>query len=213
MARAMGGMSSDPIFNPNLFVLSSFVQGLKKKLDIVGQNQLNYRVKFGLVTTVQDWVQEPHLDCDVTPGNHDWISHMPLCTSGSYLYIWDEVGTDKNLVFIPLGSFLVLRDDVWHDGLCGGKGNLWVHGGIFDSVAIQTTTNLTYPDSMSLANYMKGHNSVHNKRGEHTDYDTSIDLLGKETSDLLGQMVSTIQNSFAFPNGFFEKLLLGHRSI
>ena len=107
----------------------------------------------------------------------------------------------------------MLRDDVWYGGLCGGKGNLRVHGGIFDSVAIKTTTNLTYPDSLSLANYTKGQHSVHNKRDEYTDYDTSIDLLGKETSDLLGQMVSTIQNSFAFPNGFFEKLPLGHRSI
>ena len=66
MEKTTGDMISDPIFNRNLFVLSSFVQELKK-LDIVRPNQLNYRVKFGLVMIVQYWVQAPHLDCNVTP--------------------------------------------------------------------------------------------------------------------------------------------------
>ena len=55
--------------------------------------------------TVQDWVQAPHLDCAVKPNNHSWIFYVPLCTSGSYLYIWSQDGKDKKLVWIPLGSF------------------------------------------------------------------------------------------------------------
>ena len=39
----------------------------------------------------------------------------------------------------------MLRDDVWHGGLCEGAGNVRVHGGIFDSIAIETTGTLTYP--------------------------------------------------------------------
>ena len=165
VAKAMGGMSCDPRFNPNLFVISSFVQELKRKLQFCGPNDLKCRVKFGLAMMVQDWVQAPHLDCVVTPNNHSWIFHVPLCTSGSYLYIWNQDGNDKKLVWIPLGSFLVLRDDVWHGGLCGGTGNLRVHGGIFDTLALETTTKLTYPDSMRLVNYINKHNYVHNKRG------------------------------------------------
>ena len=61
---------------------------------------------------------------------------MPLFSAVSYLYIWDDDGKRKKLVWIPLGSFLVLRDDLWHGGLCGGAGNVWVHGGIFDSIPI-----------------------------------------------------------------------------
>ena len=141
--KAMGGMSSDLRFNPYLFVISLSVQELKRKLDFAGQHELNCRVKFGLVMTVQDWVQELHQDCEVTPGNHSWIFHVPLCTSGSYLYIWGEDSKEKKLVWIPLGSFLVFRDDVWHGALRGGVGNLWVHGGIFNSIAIETTTKLT----------------------------------------------------------------------
>ena len=83
--KAMGGRNSDPCFNPNLFVIILFVQELKRKLGFAGQNELNCRVKFGLVMTVQDWLQAPHQDCEVTPGNQSWIFHVPLSTSGSYL--------------------------------------------------------------------------------------------------------------------------------
>ena len=107
----------------------------------------------------------------------------------------------------------MLRNGVWHGGLCGGVGNLRLHGGIFDSIAIKTTTKLTYPDSTSLKNFNRGHNAVHNKKGASVDNDNSIDLLGKETSDLIGQMVSTIKNSFVFPNGLFEKIPVRHRNI
>ena len=48
VAKAMGGTSSDLNFKPNLFVISFFVKELKRKLDFVGKNELNCRVKFGL---------------------------------------------------------------------------------------------------------------------------------------------------------------------
>ena len=106
VAKEMGGTISDPHFNPNLFVISLSVQELKRKLDFVGLNELNCRVKFGLVMTVQDWVQAPYLDFEVTPGNHGWIFHVPLCTLCSYLYFWSEDGKEEKLVWIPLGFFV-----------------------------------------------------------------------------------------------------------
>ena len=60
---------------------------------------------------------------------------MPTCKHGMYLYIWDvdAPGLKKTLLHIPFGSFLVLRDDVWHGGIIGGEGNIRVHGGIFEA--------------------------------------------------------------------------------
>ena len=108
--------------------------------------------------------------------------------------------------------FLVLRDDVWHGGLCGGTGNLWVHGGIFDTLARDITTKLTYPESMSLTNYMKGQNSMHNKKGSSVDYENSINLVEKNTSEEMSKMVENIIVSFATPNGFYERLPVGQKN-
>ena len=36
----------------------------------------------------------------------------------------------KTLVHIPLGSFLVFCEDVWHGGIVGGEGNVRVHSEI-----------------------------------------------------------------------------------
>ena len=70
---------------------------------------------------------------------------------------------DKQLIWIPLGSFLVLCNDVWHGGLCGGKGNIRVHGSIFVSVTIETTKRLTYPNSPNLASLKSTHNTIYKK--------------------------------------------------
>ena len=78
--------------------------------------------------------------------------------------------------------------------------NVRFYGDIFDIVAIETTSRLTYPNSTSLSYFNKGHNAIHNKKGTSVDYDNAIDFLGKETSELIGKMVSTIKNSFLFPN-------------
>ena len=179
VTKAMGGTSDDPRHNPNLFPICLFVKELKRKLGFTGPKNLTCRVKYGLVITVQDYVQAPHQDCQVTPDNPSWIFHVPLCKGGSYLYIWEDDRKEKKLVWIPLGSFLVLRDDVWHGGLCGGAGNVRVHGGIFDSMAIESTGILAYPPSTSLANYMKGHNSKHNRKGSGVNYENAINLVGK----------------------------------
>ena len=212
VTKAMGGKWYDPRHNPNLFPISLFVQELKRKLGFTGQKNLTCRVKYGLVITVQDYVQAPHQDCQVTPDNPSWIFHVPLCKGGSYLYIWEDDCKVKKLVWIPLGSFLVLRDDVWHGGLCGGAGNVRVHGGIFDSMAIESTGILAYPPSTSLANYMKGHNSKHNKKGTGVNYDNAINLVGKNTSEQMSEMVENIIVSFATQNGFYERLPVGQKN-
>ena len=106
----------------------------------------------------------------------------------------------------------MLRDDVWHGGLCGCAGNVRVHGGIFDSIAIETTGTLTYPPGTSLAQYKNLHNATHNKKGSSVDYKNSINLVGKTTSEQMSKMVENIIISFATPNGFYERLPVGQNN-
>ena len=72
----------------------------------------------------------------------------------------------------------MLRNDVWHGGLCGGEGNIRVHGSIFDSVAIETTHRLTSPNSSDLASFKRTHNFIYNKKGTSVEYNNAIDFLG-----------------------------------
>lgn len=109
------------------------------------------------------------------------------------------------------GKFLVFHEDVFHSGLCGDVGNIIVHDGVFDRVAIETTNKLTYPDSMSLETYKKEHNTTHNKKGKPIEYRDAIDFLGEDTSKRFGKMVSSIKNSFASLNRFYDHLHVGHK--
>ena len=56
----MMGLRCDRHTNPHLFTLPYFVQKLKDELGITGGKFLGYKVKFGLVAMVADYVQMPH---------------------------------------------------------------------------------------------------------------------------------------------------------
>ena len=60
---------------------------------------------------------------DVKSMDRSWIYHAPLCHSGSYIYVWKSGNGDmeRKLIKIPFGSCLILRDNVWHGGIIGGK--------------------------------------------------------------------------------------------
>ena len=113
----------------------------------------------------KDYVQLSHLDCEVKEENHSWIFHVPICSRIIYLYVWGDLGNTKQLLKIPLGGFLALHDDVMHGGICGCPGNVRVHGGIFDSIAIETTNRLTYKSSVSLEIISTEHSRENNVRG------------------------------------------------
>ena len=68
------------------------------------------------------------------------------------------------------------------------------------------------PPSTSLTNYTKGHNYMHNKKGSSVDYENSINLVGKDTSEQMSKMVENIIVSFATPNGFYERLPVGQKN-
>ena len=59
---------------------------------------------------------------------------------------------------------------------------------------------------------MKGHNSKHNKKGTGVNYDNAINLVGKNTSEQMSEMVENIIVSFATQNGFYERLPVGQKN-
>ena len=89
----------------------------------------------------KDYVQTSHLDI-----NHfvcySYIIHQPLCVYDPWIDVWergDISNGNKEMVHIPFGSLLVLRSDVWHGGVVGGKGNLTFHAVIIHKNDITST--------------------------------------------------------------------------
>ena len=208
----MMGLSCDLHTNPHVFTLAHFVQSVKEELGIKGTNLLGYLVKIGLVATVADYVQMPHQDCDCRNNQHSWIFHVPINEGGSYIYMWDvsdPLGLKKTLVHIPLGSFLVLREDVWHSGIVGGEGNVRVHGGIFEAWAFNTTSQLVYPpvskDNIpNLKAYKKGFDDVHNK--DPIDYENAVTMVSPKQAEQLKQMYLNLCKSFPVSTLFYAPL-------
>ena len=73
------------IYNPVLTVMNYFLNRLHDNLP--GFNPDKYVDKVGVVLTVEDYIQIPHLDVDVKSMDRSWIYHSPLCHSGAYIYI------------------------------------------------------------------------------------------------------------------------------
>ena len=101
---------------------------------------------------------------------------------------------------------MVLNDEVMHGGIYGGPGNVRVHGGIFDSIAIESTNKLTYKLSASISIIIMEHNREHNVRGKEIDYSTATDLLGENVSDKLEKMIRVMRDEYITTNGFFDHL-------
>ena len=136
---------------------------------------------------------------------------MPINEDGSYIYIWDvsdPLGLKKTLVHIPLGSFLVLRKDVWHSGIIGGEGNVRVHGGIFEPYACSTTSLLIYPpateEGTNLKAYKKEFDAVHNK--DQIDYENAVTMVSPKQAEDLKQMYLNLCKSFPVSTLFYAPL-------
>ena len=69
----------------------------------------------------------PHLDHAVnmkkTNCLESWIIMIPLMKEGSWLYVYDQEFRCK-MLRIPLGAYLVVRNDVYHGGFCGTPGKV-----------------------------------------------------------------------------------------
>ena len=69
----------------------------------------------------------PHIDHKVNTRKKKrrpaWIIMIPIMKEGSWLYVYDQK-FDYKLLRIPLGGYLVIRDDLYHGGFCGSVGNV-----------------------------------------------------------------------------------------
>ena len=69
----------------------------------------------------------PHIDRKVNTRKKKrlptWIIMIPIMKEGSWLYVYDQK-FDYKLLRIPLGGYLVIRDDLYHGGFCGSVGNV-----------------------------------------------------------------------------------------
>ena len=69
----------------------------------------------------------PHIDRKVNTRKKKslptWIIMIPIMKEGSWLYVYDR-DFECKMLRIPLGGYLVLRDDLYHGGFCGTPGNV-----------------------------------------------------------------------------------------
>lgn len=96
----------------------------------------------------------PHVDSKVTRTKknhlHSWICMIPLMKEGSWLYVYDQNFKSKMLK-IPLGGFLVIRDDVYHGGFCGSDGNVRMQVSLIPKTGIDKFRYLSHV-SKKIAN-------------------------------------------------------------
>ena len=94
------------------------------------------RQTYILVYTKKKYLQNAHVDLSesvfVPHKPLGFIMHLPLCSEGTWLRIWERDGVLRlistgYLIHILFGTVLFLRSDIVHSGIFGLHGNLWLH--------------------------------------------------------------------------------------
>ena len=144
--------------NSTLATIETILASVRTLIPGYSTNRNLYTEKVGVVLTYQDYIQSPHQDIEYEEnGPHSYIIHVPLCECGAWIYLWQLGGglnLNCNMIHIPFGSILVLRDDVWHGGIVGGKGNIRFHAAILVRENIDSHDHLIYecgPDDAKRA--------------------------------------------------------------
>ena len=133
--RLFGGNQTS---NATLMTIDFILNAVKERIHGYETNRMLYVDKVGFVLTYKDYVQSPHLD--IIGRLHSYIIHIPLCKNGGWIYLWergDGATLNRQMIHIPFGSMLVLRNDVWHGGIVGG--------GVTSAFTRQYVTKLTFP--------------------------------------------------------------------
>ena len=71
--------------------------------------------------------QNPHFDLPKPQRKQSYMIHISMQREGSFLSIFDEDTMSHRFVYVPFGTYLALRGDVWHSGFFGRRGNLRLH--------------------------------------------------------------------------------------
>ena len=188
--------------NSVLHTIETILSSVKTKIPDFTTNRNLYTEKVGVVMTYKDYVQSPHQDIVYHDenGHHSYIIHVPLCECGAWIYLWQS-GSGRNLnrdmIHIPFGSILVLRDDVWHGGIVGGKGNIRFHAGILARDNIDVQERLIYgcgDEAKSSFGSLK------------VNYGESRCLLSPCTMEALPGMLDYLKKHSHFPKSYYKNL-------
>ena len=139
--KMFGGKESS---NSIIHTIEYILQAVKDKMP--GYSITMYQEMVGYIVTYEDYIQTPHLDIS-SSSVYSYIIHVPLCINGAWIYVWergDGITINREMIHIPFGSMLVLRSDVWHGGIVGGKGNLRFHAAIMARDDLMSTDQLVY---------------------------------------------------------------------
>ena len=146
----LGGKDSS---NSILFTIEYILKVVKNRIPFHADCRSQYLDLVGFIVTYEDYVQTPHLDIN-SHKLFSFIIHVPLCITGAWIYLWERDGSvnvKREMIHIPFGSMLVLRSDVWHGGIVGGKGNLRFHAAIMVKDDMLDHDNLVYDCSPATA--------------------------------------------------------------
>ena len=102
------------------------------------------------------------------------------------------------MIHIPFGSMLVVRSDVWHGGILGGKGNMRFHAAI-----------IVHEDSKEKDELVYGCDNVVAKTtfdNLKVDYKEAKNLLGLRITETLPQMVKYLKENHIFPQSYYKNL-------
>lgn len=86
-----------------------------------------WTVNAAIVVTDKPCPQLAHLDYAEHFAPDTWLVHIPLQRDGSMVSLFDETNKLHRYVYVPFGSYLAIRSDVWHSGLYGNPGNVRLH--------------------------------------------------------------------------------------
>ena len=109
---------------------------------------------------------------------------------------------NRELVKIPFGSCLILRDDVWHGGIVGGVGNIRFHGAIVAKGDAASTDRLAYGTDEKLKDVFS------ELVGKEVDYAATRDLLPAKETQEIEDLVQFQRETLIFDEIFYSNIYL-----
>jgi hypothetical protein len=106
-----------------------FVDRMSKELSRIIGCEVEFTVQCTHLMTNKSSHQSPHVDEDGVRNlpwrRQQWIIHIPLCSEGRVLRVWDRNISNSQHFGVPFGSALVLPASQYHAGCyCRSPGNL-----------------------------------------------------------------------------------------
>ena len=194
--KMFGGKESS---NSIIHTIEYILQAVKDKMP--GYSITMYQEMVGYIVTYEDYIQTPHLDIS-SSSVYSYIIHVPLCINGAWIYVWergDGITINREMIHIPFGSMLVLRSDVWHGGIVGGKGNLRFHAAIMAYDDFTSDDQLVYNCTPTMAK--KKFNGL---RVQYSEAKTLLHPETMRTLPLLPQYLKA--HCLHLPSSYFKNL-------